>query len=222
MAERTPLRQGLPPPPARWNKLPIDRRGYPVPFFVDYVNGEPDHRIMAAYKVPMAIKRRLCWLCGQKLDDVVASVIGPMCAITRTIGEPPSHPECARYGAIACPHLTRPLAQRRPVDVPGATFQEGGLRRNPGAVCVWMSRGVRPFRAGRSILFDLGDELPVATEWYAQGRPALRSEVEASIDSGLHILEEDARKNDGESGLAELARRVAATRLLLSLQDWPG
>lgn len=53
------------------------------------------------------------------------------------------------------------------------------------------------------ILFTVGD--PVETLWFAEGRPATRDEVLASIDSGLPILRQQAEQ-DGEDALLELDR----------------
>jgi hypothetical protein len=44
--------------------------------------------------------------------------------------------------------------------------------------------------------------------WWAEGRPAMREEVVASVDSGYPILETVAREQ-GPAALAELARRKA-------------
>lgn len=38
------LRHDLPPLIPRIAKLPLNDSGYPVPFFVGYVNGKPDFR----------------------------------------------------------------------------------------------------------------------------------------------------------------------------------
>jgi hypothetical protein len=80
----TAIRSSLPPMPLRMTALPIDERGYPVPYFVAWVDGKPDHRIADASKMPGAINSGLCWLCGQKLGAFKYFVIGPMCSITRT------------------------------------------------------------------------------------------------------------------------------------------
>lgn len=218
------LRRGLPRLPPKLASLPIDERGFPVPWFVAWIDGKPDHRVMDAEKMPRALKLGLCWMCGQQLGRFKSFCIGPMCSITRTIGEPPSHLECVRYAAIACPFLTRPHAKRREAGLPeDHRFPEGGVRRNPGAVCIWTTTQFKPFRAGRSVLFELGE--PASTEWYAEGRPATRAEVDESIESGLHLLREPAeaqdRQSPGRGAVAELERRIARERAWLDRQRWP-
>ena len=208
------LRDGLPPLPPKMRELPVDERGYPVPYFVAWVDGKPDHRIADGEKMRMCIEQNRCWLCGRKLGSFKAFCIGPMCAITRTISEPPSHLECATYAATACPFLTRPHAKRREAGMPEEARDAAGnmIKRNPGAVCVWVTKRHRPFPVGGGILFDLGP--PESTRWYAEGRLATRAEVDESIASGLPILVAEAQK-DGGAQMAELNRRVVMTTALL-------
>ena len=95
----TDLRPGLPPLPRRMRTLPIDERGYPVPWFVQWFLpdgsgaapgvGKPDFRVADGYKRESAVKHRLCWLCGGKLGRQFAFVIGPMCAINFALFRPP-------------------------------------------------------------------------------------------------------------------------------------
>ena len=42
----TALCKDLPPLPRRFLGLPIDDRGYPVPWFVHWVDGKPDFRLV--------------------------------------------------------------------------------------------------------------------------------------------------------------------------------
>jgi hypothetical protein len=204
----------LTPPPPAMKHLPRDHRGYVVPFFVAWVGGKPDFRVMDPQKLRRCIGERLCWLCGGPLAKTVAFVIGPMCAINRTSAEPPSHLDCAVYAAKVCPFLTMPKAQRRDSNMPTHS-QPGGvmIRRNPGVALVWVTRErVKPFQAPGGVLFEVGE--PVRCLWYAQGRPATRDEVMASIDSGIPDLRKVAL-DDGPGSLDELERRrLEAMKLL--------
>src|SRR5258708_39459955 len=94
--------------PQRMARLPISPTGFPVPWFVAWVDGVPDFRVIGPDKIVQAVKRNLCWLCGQPKGIHHAFVIGPMCAINRTISEPSSHLECAQFAAVACPFLANP------------------------------------------------------------------------------------------------------------------
>lgn len=209
------LRQGLPTPPARMASRPVDARGFPVPWFVAWIDGKPDHRVLDGAKLEPAIALNLCWQCGQQLGAFKSFVIGPMCTITRTISEPPSHRECACYAVTACPFLTRPHAKRREAGLPEEARDPAGefIKRNPGAVCVWTTKTFKPFREGRGILFRIGD--PTSTEWFAEGRPATRAEIDASIESGLPLLQAE---QEGAAAVAELQRRLAGVNALLDAQ----
>jgi len=220
------LRAGLPPVPRRMQSLPLDPRGYPVPWFVQWLDeqdqpspagvGRPEFRIMDAAKYRDAIKHDLCWCCGQRLGTYKAFLIGPMCAVNRVSSEPPNHLECAQFSAQACPFLSRPKAQRRWAGMPegGEPGTIGGIaiKRNPGVALVWVCKSYRLERVDNGYLLRVGE--PVNLEWYAEGRKATRAEIIASIESGLPILQEVA-KQDGPAAETALARQVAIALELL-------
>lgn len=201
------LRQGLTPLPTRMQSLPVDDRGYPVPYFVAWIDGKPDHRVMDGSKLPRAVAKKLCWLCGQEMEVLNSFVIGPMCAITRTIGEPPSHWDCACWAAVTCPFLTRPQAKRRAANLPSDAKWEGnGLKRNPGAVAVWQTESFRPFKSAGGVLFNIGE--PVQVKWVCEGRDASAAEVRESVDSGIGVLEALAH-SQGLEAMRDLTIRRA-------------
>lgn len=207
------------PMPARIQSLPVSSKGFPVPWFVAWIDGEPDFRVIRPSGIALAHNHRKCWVCGQPMGRYFAMSLGPMCCINRTIAEPPSHRECAIYSAMACPFLSNPRMRRNEADMPEHIGMAGnGIKRNPGATAVWMTRGYRPFRPPSSVrgpedvLFTFDD--PTEVLWFAEGRLATRSEVEASIDSGIHVLEADAARQGAEA-IAALARmRVDAMQYL--------
>ena len=211
-------RERFPDLPAHMKALPRDKRGFPVPWFVAWVGKDPFFPAIDPLKLHAAVARRLCWVCGNPLGKFHASVIGPMCAINRTVSEPPSHLECARFSAMHCPFLANPHMRRVPPRIyPGGKrgSEPPGihLERNPGACAVWIeSRALLPFRVGDGLLFELGD--PERVEWYCEGRPALRSEVAASIESGLPALVEacemevPSKRAAARLELEKLVRRV--------------
>jgi hypothetical protein len=195
--------------PGRMKDLPLNKAGYPVPWFVAWFDGEPDFRVMDGNKLLRAVTERRCWLCGQRMTNPTAAfVIGPMCAVNRTSAEPPSHVPCAEYAAKACPFLANPAKRRRENNKPTAVTDPAGIMiaRNPGVTLVWPTRRWSLFDDGRGgVLFDIGE--PTRALWYAEGRAATRDEVVASIQSGLPTLAEMA-KDDGPDACAELERRV--------------
>lgn len=206
---RNDLRPGLPPLPAKMASRPIDKRGFPVPFFVAMVNGEPDHRVVEPRARQQCVRHGWCWLCGTPLGAYKSFVIGPMCAVNRVNSEPPSHLECARYAAQACPFLARPHAKRREAGMPENANEPAGvlLPRNPGVALVWTTRSFKPFNAPGGVLFKLGD--PESMEWYAERRPATLAEVETSIESGLPLLLDVARQ-DGEQAVRKVLDTASA------------
>lgn len=210
-----PLRPGLPELPERIARLPVDERGYPVPWFVAFVDGKPDFRVVGANKRRDAVQMHRCWVCGERLGVYLTFTIGPMCVVNRVTSEPPAHTECAEFSAKACPFLTRPKMRRRENDLPAGTVDPPGiaLDRNPGAVAVWTTDRFLPFQTPdrRGWLIKIGE--PLQIRWYAEGRAATRAEVEASIESGYPSLLEAAEK-EGPVAIAALAEARRAAVLL--------
>src|SRR6266700_3141881 len=130
------------PIPERMKRLPISSTGFPVPWFVASIDGAPDFRVVGVDKLVQAVKRKLCWVCGQPLGVYMAFTIGPMCAINRVISEPPSHLECADYSVRACPFLSKPNMRRNEKNLPEDKIEAPGkpILRNPGAVCIWVTK----------------------------------------------------------------------------------
>jgi hypothetical protein len=201
--------------PKRMQHLPLTAAGHPIPFFVAYVNGKPDFRVMDADAFETSMNRRACWLCGRRITGVTAAfVIGPMCAVNRISAEPPSHVDCALYAARACPFLSNPEKVRRDSHMPEnvGTAAGIGISRNPGVALVWVTRHFAVVEDGNGYLFQIGE--PTRTFWLARGRDATREEVMASIDSGLPILQEMAR-DEGPDAEADLERKRVAAMVLL-------
>ncbi len=188
--------------PPRLAHLPIDERGYPVPWFVAWVDGKPEFRAMDGEKFVRAIREKLCWVCGGRLGINVCFVAGPMCGINRTSSEPPSHLDCAHWSARNCPFLSNPAMVRREDEViNNAQLREKAagfaISRNPGVAMLWTTRQFEVFPDGRShgYLIQMGE--PSSVEWLACGRAATREEVLASIESGLPSLAAIASQEKG-------------------------
>jgi len=202
------------PIPTTMTKLPRDKHGRPVPWFVAWIDGQPDFRIIGPGKIEEAVKFNKCWVCGGPLGAHKAFLIGPMCAVNRITAEPPSHLLCATYSAQACPFLTTPQMVRRDKHKPAEAVKPAGImiERNPGVALVWITKRYKIRAVDGGWLFRLGD--PVDVAWYAQGRAATRAEVDASIQSGMPILA-GAATEDGPRAVAELERQLADALTLL-------
>lgn len=194
--------------PERMQRLPIDERGFPVPYFVPWIDGKPEFRGFDGEKMVICVRHKRCWLCGEPLGKFMVFVIGPMCAVNRVSAEPPSHRECALYAVQACPFLTQPKMRRNEKDMPEHLEPAGlMLRRNPGCTLMWTTLKYSIFKDGRGgALFNVGD--PERVEFFAEGRSATREEVMASIDSGMPTLREMAER-DGPDALAELGQQYS-------------
>lgn len=220
------LRKGLPELPARMRALPIEARGYPVPWFVAWIDGQPDFRVIDTPKLARAHNHKLCWLCGQPRGKYLAFPIGPMCVVNRTNSEPPCHYECAHFAVRSCPFMILPNAHRRESNLPEQRVEAAGLHitRNPGAMALYVCQGYKPFRVDAAMgnagwLFDLGE--PERIEWYREGRPATRAEIVASIDSGLPLLRDQAAAQ-GPDALALLSQYVERAMQYLPAQVQAG
>lgn len=210
------MKPELEPLPLRLRKLPIDARGYPVPFFVPWIAGPdgadvPEFRGMDARKLVRAIKQKLCWICGEALGRWLAFPIGPMCAITRTTAEPPSHFECAEWSVRHCPFLSQPRMVRRDEDFPVGAVQPGiMITRNPGVTCLWITRSFEIFNDGKDKpLITVGE--PDRVAWWREARLATRAEVEESIASGFPVLLA-AAQHDGKFAVEALGRAYERAR----------
>lgn len=198
--------------PPRMASLPISDRGFPVPWFVAWLDdngkrvepgtGTPDFRIVDTPKVGEAYRRRLCWLCGRVLGQYMCFVVGPMCAINRASSEPPSHLDCAEYAARACPFLVQPRMQRNRIEKPDHVPAPGiMIQHNPGVTLIWTTRSYRLMPVGGGeVLFNFGE--PERVAWWSRGRAATREECLAAINMGLPHLQRAARLDGGEKELA--------------------
>lgn len=180
--------------PARLLGLVRTERGYPVPYFVQWIDAVPDFRVVDPHKMANCVKGDLCWICGKPMTAMRlrAFVGGPSCVINRISAEPPSHNDCAAYAAQACPFLAHPkmvrpddndlLAAGTAVTNPAAEIVE----RNPGVCAVWTPERYTIHPHGASLLWRL--EAMGNIEWYAHGRLATRCEVQDALETALAAL----------------------------------
>jgi hypothetical protein len=203
------LRSDLPALPERMKRLPIDHRGFPIPWFVATLgNGERDFRVADERKKVVAIRKHLCWVCGEPLGRFKAFVIGPMCAVNRVTSEPPCHLDCAEFSAKGCPFLARPRMRRNEKDLPTEAVDAPGtmISRNPGVACIWVCNAFKRFAVGDGWLIRL--EEPTQVKWLAEGREATREQVMASIQGGYSLLKEMADQ-EGPEAVSALEQQLA-------------
>lgn len=212
-----------PPPPPRVARLPRDRQGRPVPWFVAWIDGVPDFRIVARGKVEESVRFGRCFICGDELGRWLTFAVGPLCTINRTAPEPPAHKECAQYAVSACPFLTRPRMRRREAGLPEGlsldTHAPGAaLAHNPGVTALWTTRQQQPFTDDEGgLLFRMGD--PHEVLWFTEGRAATRAEALAALDDeherlrALVIQDAGGTAPPGELAALEAAYQQALRHL---------
>ena len=104
--------------------LPLDERGYPIPYFVPIINGKPDFRFQDAHKKETCRKYLKCNICGKKLKDrEFWFITGPLGLMNSVASDEPSHEDCARFSLRACPHLVYRKAERRTGEFEGHPSQ---------------------------------------------------------------------------------------------------
>jgi hypothetical protein len=206
----------LPELPPRVARLLKDHRGYPIPYFVQWMkegqearDGEegaaPDFRIINSPRMARCFSQSRCWICGDVMGRHRVFAIGPMCVINRVTMEPPSHRDCAEFAAKACPFLIRPRMRRNAKDLPQAAPTPGiAIDRNPGCIALYETAGYRRFNTTTGALIRL--DPPERIDWWAEGRTATRAEVMESIDSGYPLLMGIAR-HEGDAAVKELVRQ---------------
>lgn len=211
-----PLRPGLPALPSQMSGLPIDDRGYPIPWFVaTMADGTRDFRIADERKRNWAVDFRRCWICGGIMGSKLAFVIGPMCCVNRNTSEPAAHRVCAEFAVRACPFMILPKAEYRNANLPdGIGKPSGFLDGNPGCTAIWITCTFKPYTVsdGSDWLIEVGDPLEVT--WWCRGRAATRSEVQEAIDRRIGLLRDIAIK-EGEAAMQALDKAIFNLQKLL-------
>jgi hypothetical protein len=205
--------------PERMRSLPVSDEGYPVPWFVPWINGKPEFRGMSSEKMAIAVRHKRCWMCGQPLGKFYTFAIGPMCMVNRNISEPPSHLACIEYSVRACPFLSQPRMRRNEKDMPEEKHIAGiGIMDNPGLIVVWTTFSYKPWKPpGGGVLFEIGD--PEHVECYTEGRRATREEVFTVLADRLPILLEKAVE-DGSEAVSELYKRYGEAQDVIRSSSW--
>jgi hypothetical protein len=194
----------------RIKALPRDRRGYPVPWFVAYVDGEPYFPALDVNKFKLAIRQKRCWICGQTLGRWLTFCVGPMCTLNRISAEPPCHDDCAQYAVKVCPFMLRPEMKRVPETKHPDKFVISAQHdlRNPGIMAIYHARTYRPVMHDVPLI-EMGP--PVGgVSWWTRGHAATRQEVEEALREGGERLRAGAIRLDGGTpeALAEVERLI--------------
>lgn len=157
--------------------LPVDKRGLPIPFFVQWYrgsfrtsagNGEPDHRLADPDKKVRCAERKLCWICGEPLGYWIAFVGSKQSIDQRLFGDGAMHVECAEFSMRACPHLSHPQAKRRDNDERKTTAVGKREMHNPGTFGMYVTRSFDTQYSDGDILFKPAP--PKKVRWFQEGQ----------------------------------------------------
>lgn len=102
--------------------LKLDERGYPIPYFARITDGKPNFRFQDDGKREIAVKRRLCGICGRKLPkDYCYNITGPQGLKNRVASDAFMHRVCAEFAMRVCPHIYFEKAERKEDTMPYMT-----------------------------------------------------------------------------------------------------
>jgi hypothetical protein len=100
--------------PERLAHLPLDERGFPIPYFIPIVHGKPEFRFADSKKKIHCRNYKKCWICGKRLlAGKFWFITGPKGLKNRTVSDEAMHEECARFSLKVCPHMFYEKAERR-------------------------------------------------------------------------------------------------------------
>lgn len=204
-------------PPGRILRLPVDR-GYPVPYFVAWIDGKPEFRVFDKARKKKCIDQKVCWICGEPLGTRLAFVIGPMCAINRASSEPPSHYECAYFAVRGCPFLTNPEEKRREARMPeDAHALPGFVGHNPGVILIWVTKSYGFFPAPQAELIRIGNSERV--EFWSRGREATPDEVDDALSRAHYAIINSLPAGAHAGQRLTFARRITELAPFLPVKD---
>lgn len=132
-----------------------------------------------------AIRRNVCFQCGELLGRYKVFLISPVAALSRVTMNAPGHHDCMHWLA----HV---------VD---------------GTQVLWttMNYGVtRPGHRGGAPVFNLGAEAPTSVSWWHERRPATHAEGMAAIREALPAMVEKVTATVQETGDERAAKDLQA------------
>jgi hypothetical protein len=143
------MKFNLPIPP-QLQHLRRDDRGYPIPYFVTWIDDKPDFRLLSLSRQRECVDKGLCDVCGKKLfKESYYFITGPVGLQNRIQSHTPMHKECAEFTLIACPHIFLEKAERRQTgDIYHKASEKNpvGIMEKPDALFLIRSKSYKTFR----------------------------------------------------------------------------
>lgn len=172
-----PLFELPPDTPKNIRKLPREKRGFPIPFFVaTQPDGTRDLRFACGKAQFLCVTRSMCWVCGQSLGREFALVGGPMAICNHYFSDQACHPSCARFSVKYCPHLANAGAKYRTNNAPEDILKPaGGINEHPGAIGILYTNEIRHSERGETLFAH--PETVLGVDWYWEGQPITASEA---------------------------------------------
>lgn len=134
--------------------LPVEERGYPVPYFVPWVNGKPFFKAASEEKHLICYKNKLCGICGKKIKSgEFCFVGGPQALKNKCSSEAHTHFRCAKYALQVCPYLFHQKSDRK-WDGDGHDLNKDVMILDkPEAMYIMVSNKVEWYNDGKHRLF---------------------------------------------------------------------
>lgn len=133
-----------------------------------------------------ALLRRLCQICGQRLDERICLVVRPMDVRAGIAPEPGLHPECLAYTAKACPMLSGTATHYR-TRAASVRHPAGKPCRDPDCPCPRIAPDEQhEIRSGRPA--DDFDSWMLRAENYRMKKDPQRPERLLGVDLDVPVL----------------------------------
>jgi hypothetical protein len=173
--------------PAAIVRMPRDQRGYPIPFFLQ---DAADFRVVCYAKKKLCHEKRLCWVCGEKLDKLLYFVGGRLSVMNHLFGDYAMHETCAEYSIRVCPMLNGTMASYRHSGLP-----EEAKKTGPGMVLVQPEivamYATKHYQVWKKI-YKVGKAVDV--RWFRNGE---RIDGPGSMDRKKIMAEYEAKRKTG-------------------------
>lgn len=122
---------------------PRTAQGFPILFTTAYINGKPDLRVSNPDKREECFQRKLCGVCGERLNYWLYFVTGKLGVKNRTFSDPPMHSECLNYAMEVCPFLLGTRVEHTAQNVPGAIVDRSAVLNRPKEIGMYQTRGYK-------------------------------------------------------------------------------
>jgi hypothetical protein len=164
--------------PDSMKDLPLDPRGFPIPWFVHCEPGQtPDLRIASGEKREIGFRDDLCWVCGQPLGKFRVFLGGPQSVKHCCFSDWCCHEKCAIFSAMFCPFVNGSMQRRREGGMESTVALPGQIPEPPPVYALL-------YAVGKIVRSAHGHFLtrPGRVTWFHRGR--MISDTEARLYCG--------------------------------------